>query len=40
MTVTMADLAQYPLASTYTPRRIGMHLPAESAMGAMAGEGA
>jgi DNA-binding transcriptional LysR family regulator len=37
-TVTMADLGRYPLASTYLPRRIGMHFPVDSAMGVMASD--
>jgi DNA-binding transcriptional LysR family regulator len=38
-TVTLADLASYPLASTYIPRRMAVHLPLDSALGAMSGDG-
>ena len=37
-TVALADLARYPLASTYLPRRIGMHFPVNSALGSMAND--
>lgn len=37
-TVTLADLAKFPLASPHLPRRIGMHFPVESALGSMASD--
>jgi DNA-binding transcriptional LysR family regulator len=37
--LTMDDLARYPLVAPLLPRRIALHLPTESAMGALSADG-